>query len=170
MRRCRISIGTWAFAWFSSVFQANVGATFRFFSNSLLNKSFNQYALQHSLIRLQLIRVSDNPDRNMENSAHSWVHTLKDTRDLGARGLSGCVRGSWRDWNHARKYRKTGFSWMKETLDFSLWQRKKLQHDFFFYLFSSKLGILLNFSFICFLRFFCLLGLSFASLIPPHRN
>jgi hypothetical protein len=26
------------------------------------------------------------------------------TWDLGARGLSGCVEGSWRDWNHARKY------------------------------------------------------------------
>jgi hypothetical protein len=45
--------------------------------------------------------MSDNPDRNMKNE--KFVHTLKkDTRDLGARritarGLSGCVEGSWRD-------------------------------------------------------------------------
>jgi hypothetical protein len=36
---------------------------------------------------------------------------------------------------------------------------------FFFNLFSSALPVLLNFSFICFLSFFYLLGLSFASLI-----
>jgi RNase P subunit RPR2 len=34
-------------------------------------------------------------------------------------GLSDCVEGSCRDWNHTRKYPKIGFSWMKETLDFS---------------------------------------------------
>jgi hypothetical protein len=33
----------------------------------------------------------------------------------------------------------------------------------FYYLFSSALPILLNFLFICFLFFFCLLGLPFAS-------
>jgi hypothetical protein len=31
------------------------------------------------LIRLQLIWMSDNPDRNMRNSVHTWVNTLKDT-------------------------------------------------------------------------------------------
>jgi hypothetical protein len=36
---------------------------------------------------------------------------LKDKWDLGARGirargLSDCVEGSWRDWNHARKYQR----------------------------------------------------------------
>jgi hypothetical protein len=39
-----------------------------------------------SLIRLQLIRISDNPDRNMKNekknAVHSGVHILKDTWDL----------------------------------------------------------------------------------------
>jgi hypothetical protein len=29
------------------------------------------------------IRMSDNPDRNMKNAVHSWVHTLKDTWHLG---------------------------------------------------------------------------------------
>jgi hypothetical protein len=33
----------------------------------------------------------------MKNSVHSSVHTLKDTWDLGARGLSDCVEGNWRD-------------------------------------------------------------------------
>jgi hypothetical protein len=37
---------------------------------------------------------------------------------------------------------------MKETLDFSFWQRNKLLQ--FFYLFSSAVRILLNFRFICF--------------------
>jgi hypothetical protein len=41
--------------------------------------------------------VTVNPDRNREKSAHSCVHTLKETWDLGARGLSDCVEGSWRD-------------------------------------------------------------------------
>jgi hypothetical protein len=36
-----------------------------------------------SLIRLHAIRMSDNPDRNLKNAVHSWVHTLKDTRQLG---------------------------------------------------------------------------------------
>jgi hypothetical protein len=45
----------------------------------------------------------------MENSVHIWVHSLKDAQDLGlkggvARGVQGCVKGSWTDWNHARKY------------------------------------------------------------------
>jgi hypothetical protein len=34
-----------------------------------------------SLIRSQLIQTSDYPDRNIKNSVHSWVHTLKDTWD-----------------------------------------------------------------------------------------
>jgi hypothetical protein len=33
----------------------------------------------------------------MKNSVYSEVHTLKDTWDLGARGLSDYVEGSWRD-------------------------------------------------------------------------
>jgi hypothetical protein len=31
-------------------------------------------------------------------------YILKDTWDLGARGLSDCVEGSWRDRNYSRKY------------------------------------------------------------------
>jgi hypothetical protein len=61
------------------------------------------------LIQLQSIRMSNNPDQNMKNSVYGWVYTLKDTWDLEARGirasgLSDCVEGSWRDWNHATKY------------------------------------------------------------------
>jgi hypothetical protein len=44
--------------------------------------------------------MSDNPDLNMKklkNSVHIWVQALKYTWDLGARGLSDCVEGSWRD-------------------------------------------------------------------------
>jgi hypothetical protein len=64
--------------------------------------SYFEYS-EPSLIRLQLIRVEIR-----KNSVHSLVHTWRDTRDLGARGirateLSDC-EGWWRDWNHARKY------------------------------------------------------------------
>jgi hypothetical protein len=33
----------------------------------------------------------------MKNSVHNSVHILKDTWHLGAKGLSDCVEGSWRD-------------------------------------------------------------------------
>jgi hypothetical protein len=36
-----------------------------------------------SVIRLQLIRMSDNPDRKMKNAFRSRVHALKDTWHLG---------------------------------------------------------------------------------------
>jgi hypothetical protein len=42
---------------------------------------------------------------------------------------------------------------------------EEIAAEIFFYLFSSALPISLNFPFICFLRFICLLGLSFALLI-----
>jgi hypothetical protein len=59
----------------------------------------------------------------MKNSVHISVHTLKDTLDLGARGirargLSGRVEGSCRD-KPRKKISEIGSSWMKETLDFS---------------------------------------------------
>jgi hypothetical protein len=59
-----------------------------------------------SLIQLKLIRIEV---WKSKNSDHRWVRALKDTWDLGARGirargLSGCVEDSRRDWNHARKY------------------------------------------------------------------
>jgi hypothetical protein len=38
----------------------------------------------------------------MNNSVQSW----KDASDSGARGLSDCVEGRWRDSNHARKCSK----------------------------------------------------------------
>jgi hypothetical protein len=48
-----------------------------------------------------------------------------------------------------KKISKTDLSWMKDTLDFSFWQRKKLLRWYFLFLFI----MLLNFPFICFLRF-----------------
>jgi hypothetical protein len=99
-----------------------------------------------------------------KSSVHSWIPTLKDTQDLGARGLSDCVEGSWRDWNHAKKISKIGFSWMKETLAFSFWQRKKMLQWYFVFIFISTTWII-KFS-IRFLSFpVSLLALSFASLV-----
>jgi hypothetical protein len=43
----------------------------------LLSRSL-QYS-KPSLIRLQLIRMSDKPDLNMKNSIHNLVYTSKDT-------------------------------------------------------------------------------------------
>jgi hypothetical protein len=44
---------------------------------------FKRMYIKPSLIRLQLIWMSDNPDRKMKNAVHSWVHTLKATWHLG---------------------------------------------------------------------------------------
>jgi hypothetical protein len=44
--------------------------------------------------------MSDNADKNMKNEKFcSQLNTcfIKDTWNLGERGLSGCVEGSWRD-------------------------------------------------------------------------
>jgi hypothetical protein len=52
-----------------------------------------------SLFLLELIRVEDNPDQNMEIKEifpQFSICILKDTWDLVARGLSSCVEGSWR--------------------------------------------------------------------------
>jgi hypothetical protein len=58
----------------------NPGQSFR---RPQLGSAYNANYNKPSLIRLQLIRVSDNPDINMKNAVHSWVHTLKDTWHLG---------------------------------------------------------------------------------------
>jgi hypothetical protein len=54
---------------------------------------------------------------------------------------------------------------------FQLLTEEEIYCSDIFYLFSSALSILFKFPFICFLSVFCLLGLSFASLIwmtsPP---
>jgi hypothetical protein len=110
-------------------------------------KRLEKYYSKPSLIRLYLIGMSDNSDPvwKIKHSVRTWVHTLKYTWTLGARGISDCVEDSWRDWNHAKKISKIGLSWMKETLDFSLWQKKKLL--------SPAMPMLLYFPFICFLCF-----------------
>jgi hypothetical protein len=95
----------------------------------------------------------------MKNSLHSWVRTLKVTWDLGARGLSDCVEGSWRDWNHARL---ASAGWRRPWISAS--NRKKLLQGYFLYLFWSALPSLLHFPFICFLSL-SFLGLFFATLI-----
>jgi hypothetical protein len=42
--------------------------------------------------------MSDNPYKNMKNLVYGQVHTSKlYTWSLRARGLSDCVKGSWRD-------------------------------------------------------------------------
>jgi hypothetical protein len=46
------------------------------FSNAALGSQRQIYS-KPSLIRLQLIHMSDNPDRNVKNAVHSLVHTLK---------------------------------------------------------------------------------------------
>jgi hypothetical protein len=53
-----------------------------------------------SLIRLQLIRIEMSKMKIL--STVEYIRTLKDTCDLGARGirargLSGCVEGGWGD-------------------------------------------------------------------------
>jgi hypothetical protein len=62
-----------------------------------------------------------------------------------------------------KKTYKNDLSWMMENLNISFWERKKL-------LFSSVLSTLLNFPYICFQRFFYLLGLHLASLIKIVLN
>jgi hypothetical protein len=87
---------------------------------------------------------------------------------LGARGLSDCVGGSWRD----KLHKKISQDWLE--LDegdprFQLLTEEEIAAVIFFYLFSSALPILLNLPLICFQSFLggeeVLLGLSFASLI-----
>jgi hypothetical protein len=48
-----------------------------------------------SLIRLELIPMSDNLDRQVKNSVNSWVHALKDTWNLTAKGLNRSFRPYW---------------------------------------------------------------------------
>jgi hypothetical protein len=64
---------------------------------------------------------------------------------------------------------KIGLSWMKETLDFSFSQRKKLLQRYYLAIFISTIYIIKFFIYL-FSNFF-LLGLSFASFIrmasPP---
>jgi hypothetical protein len=83
-----------------------------------------------SIIRFQLIHMSNNPDRNMNNSVHSWVRTLRhmwdfEARGIRTRGLSDCW-GQMDRLKPRKKLSNTGFSWLNETLHFSFWQGKKL--------------------------------------------
>jgi hypothetical protein len=104
------------------------------------------------LIRSQLIWMSDNPDRNIKKWKILFtVEYILNTRDLGARGLSDSVEGSWRDWNHARKHRR--LTWAVCTPWIAASDRKKLVQWYFLYIFISTTYIL-DFPFICFLSFF----------------
>jgi hypothetical protein len=67
--------------------------------------------------------VKVNPEEicKMKNSVHSWVHTFKETWHLGARGmwgrgLSDCVEGSCKEWNHARCPRLAWAGWRRHSI------------------------------------------------------
>jgi hypothetical protein len=102
----------------------------------------------------------------MENVVHSWIHAPKDTWDLGASGLSECVEGCWRDWNHAKK--KQIQDWLELNGDPGLQfltGEKIAAVIFFIYFYQHYQQYIIQFSIYLFSYFFCLLGLSFASLI-----
>jgi hypothetical protein len=97
-----------------------------------------RWQFQHS--KSSLIRIG-----KMKNSVHSWVHSLEGTWDFGARELSDCVQGSWRDWNHARK---------RPRLVSAGWKRPWISASDKGTNYYSDIFYLLNFQFICFLSFF----------------
>jgi hypothetical protein len=83
--------------------------------------------------------------------------------DLGARGLSDCVEGSWRD----TPLKEITQDWLQ--LDegdpgFQLLTEEEIAAVIFFYIFINTTYII-KFSIYLFSKFFCLLGQSFASLI-----
>jgi hypothetical protein len=131
--------------------------------NSMCMASFSN----PSLIRLQLIRIEI---WKMKNSAYSWVHTrtLKGTWYLGARRirareLSGCVEGSWRDWNHARKYPR--LTWAEWKLWFQLLIKKEMQWYIILLFIFISTAYVIKFSIYLFSNFPCLLWIYFTSLI-----
>jgi hypothetical protein len=106
----------------------------------------------------------DNLDRNIKikNSVHSWVHSrnLKDTWELGERGLSDCAEGRWRDWNHARKYPKLAWAgWRRPWILVS--GRGRNCSDIFIYLHWHL--YIIKFSIYLFSKFFVF----YDSLLPP---
>jgi hypothetical protein len=125
-----------------------------------------------SIIRLQLIRMSDNENRNMKNwescsqlNTRFKRHVGLGARGIRARGLSDCVEGSWRDWIHP--------DWLE--LDegdpgFQLLTGRNYGSDICCCLFSSVLSILFIFPFIYFLSFFFLyFRIIFCFIKPDHR-
>jgi hypothetical protein len=115
----------------------------------------------------------------MKHSVHSWARTLKDARDLGARGLWDCVEGSWREWNHARKYPTIGLSSVKETLDFTFWQEEISAVIFFLFIFISTTYIIklcakffLSFRaiFCCINPYYRLIRMTSSSINPDLRG
>jgi hypothetical protein len=154
----------WQIRMFSAILIMNV--CFLFFWHAVFLSAHLYTHSKPSLIRLQLIRGSDNPDRKIKNCVRSWVHTSKDTWDLGARGiraggLSDYIKDSWRDRNHTRKYpRLASAGWRRPWISVS--HRGRNCCSDIFYLFLSALAILFNFT--LFSKFF-VLGLPLASLI-----
>jgi hypothetical protein len=87
-----------------------------------------------------------------EKFCSQLITSFKSKWDLAARGvrareISDCVEGSWRDFNHERKYPRLASIWTKET-------EEEIAAVICFYLFPSTLTVLLNLPFICFLSFF----------------
>jgi hypothetical protein len=74
-----------------------------------------------SLIRLQLIWMSDNPDSSMKNEKFSSQLRTCFKRHMGFRSKRTCrlCRRQLERLKPRNKISKIGFSWIKETLDFS---------------------------------------------------
>jgi hypothetical protein len=105
--------------------------------------------------------MSENPDPNMNISVRSWVHILKDTWNLDAKGLSDCVEGSRRDWNHARKYPRLAWAGWRRP-GFQLLAEEEIAVVILcLFIFISATSVIKFYIFFL----FCLLELSFASLI-----
>jgi hypothetical protein len=106
-----------------------------------------------SLIRLQLV-MSDNPDRNMNSSVHSWIH-------MGFRSKRA-FRPCWGQLERLKPRKKTckiGLSWLKGTLDFSFWQRNKLLQCYFLsFIFFSATYIITFLFFFYFRAIFCFIN------------
>jgi hypothetical protein len=98
----------------------------------LLNTQFFWVGSKSLLIQLQLIWMSDNPDRNMKNEIFSSESSTYFKGYMGCRSKGDYSMRTFRlCWGQLERLKprkkifKNGFSWMKETLDFS----------FFFYSF-----------------------------------
>jgi hypothetical protein len=108
----------------------------------------------------------------MKNSVNNCVHALEDTWDLGARGLSDCVKAV----GETETTQENIQDWLE--LDegdpgFLLLTEEEIAAMIFYNPFSSALSILLNVSCICFLSFlafkatFCFINRDYLLQINP---
>lgn len=131
----------------------HISACLKLLKHSFLSPLLGTVAHATSVLLHALIQQTHgNPvivhlDQNMknENYVHSWVYSLKDTwnteaREIRVRGLSGCFKGSWRDWNCTRLYPRLCWA------GFQLLAQEKIAAVILFYIFSWTLSIFINFS------------------------